>query len=51
MSFDEEQLEESVELLFTKIQVTVFERDDSGDIVGMRVFCWDTVTNTPGCSL
>jgi type VI protein secretion system component Hcp len=51
MSFDEEQLEENVELLFTKIQVTVFERDDSGDIVGLRVFCWDTVTNIPGCSL
>lgn len=51
MSFDEEQLQENVELVFTKIQVTVFERDESGDLLGLRVFCWDAVNNVSGCSL
>jgi type VI protein secretion system component Hcp len=49
--FDEEQLAESMELMFTKIQVTVFDRDENGDILGTQVFCWDTATNAPSCSL
>jgi type VI protein secretion system component Hcp len=51
MAFDEEQLAETVEFVYAKIQVTVFDRNDSGDILGLRVFCWDAVTNAPGCSL
>ncbi len=51
MSFNEEQLLENVELVFTKIQVTVFDRDESGNLLGLRVFCWDAVNNVSGCSL
>jgi type VI protein secretion system component Hcp len=51
MSFDEKRLMENVELVFTKIQLTFFERDRSGDLLGSQVFCWDVIDSVSNCSL
>ena len=51
MSFDQGRLVENVELVFTKIQLTFFDRDRTGNLVGSRVFCWDILGHVGGCSL
>ena len=42
---------ETLEIVFVRIQLTFFERDDSGNLIGTQVICWETVNNTPSCSL